>query len=42
LLVDRGFERLEQFEKRARHGLHCHRYRLGIDELWPEDIAGPQ
>lgn len=28
---------LEEYARRAVHGVHCHRYRLGIDPLWPED-----
>ncbi len=30
-------ELLAVYEEKARIGLHHHRYRLGLDELWPED-----
>jgi hypothetical protein len=36
-LVELGFTELGLYDARARHGVHCHRYRLGLDELWPED-----
>jgi len=28
---------LDQYDDAARHGVHCHKYRLGLDPLWPED-----
>jgi hypothetical protein len=28
---------LAAYERRARQGVHFHRYRLGIDPLWPQD-----
>jgi hypothetical protein len=28
---------LAEYERRARLGVHNHKYRLGIDALWPED-----
>jgi hypothetical protein len=28
---------LPEYDEKARRGVHNHRYRLGLDELWPED-----
>jgi hypothetical protein len=28
-----------EYDEKARRGVHNHRYRLGLDELWPEDGA---
>jgi hypothetical protein len=39
LLERIGFEDFSFYEARTRNGLHNHRYRLGLDELWPEDRA---
>ncbi|MBN1608795.1 MAG: hypothetical protein JW940_19365 [Polyangiaceae bacterium] len=39
LLAGVGFDDFEYYEAAMRKGLHCHRYRLGLDELWPEDRA---
>jgi len=30
-------ELLPEYDEKARFGVHNHRYRLGLDELWPED-----
>lgn len=35
-LVDLGITDLSKFEARRRLGLHAHRYRLGLEEAWPE------
>lgn len=32
---------LPEYERRARHGVHCHRYLLGLDPQQPEDDAEP-
>jgi hypothetical protein len=37
LLERLGFDDFEYYEARTHKGLHNHRYRLGLDELWPED-----
>lgn len=39
LLVSLGFEKLDLYAERERMGLHFHRYRMGIDPLWDEDLA---
>jgi hypothetical protein len=41
LLEAVGFDDFAYYAERARKGLHFHRYRLGLDELW-EDDAPPQ
>lgn len=38
-LEELGFVRLDLFDERARHGVHVHRYRMGLDELWPGDAV---
>ena len=38
-LVELAFNALELYDRQAVHGVHCHRYKLGLDELWPEDEA---
>ena len=37
LLADLGFDRWDYYAERERRGIHHHRYRLGLDELWEED-----
>jgi hypothetical protein len=27
----------EDYDRRAPHGVHCHKFRMGLDPLWPED-----
>jgi hypothetical protein len=39
LLERVGFENSDYYANRKRRGLHVHRYRLGLDDLWPEDAA---
>jgi len=34
-----GFEHLDRYDFHISRGLHYHRYRLGLEELWPEDTA---
>ena len=42
VLVELGVVDLSFFDERTRIGLHLHRYRLGIDDAWPEDgMPGP-
>jgi len=31
---------LAEFDERARRGIHYHRFRLWLDELWPDDAPG--
>jgi hypothetical protein len=42
LLADLGFEDLELYAEHERRGLHFHRYRLGIDDLWEGDLGPSQ
>jgi hypothetical protein len=37
VLAELGLTDFTLYDERARRGLHYHRYRLGIDELWPDD-----
>ena len=39
LLERLGFIHFGLFDERARHGVHAHRYRMGLDELWPSDAV---
>jgi hypothetical protein len=39
LLEQVGFTDFASYARRERLGLHFHRYRLGLDDLWPEDLA---
>ncbi|MBE7481535.1 MAG: hypothetical protein HS104_16335 [Polyangiaceae bacterium] len=38
LLESLGFEDLPAYDERTIRGLHDHRYRLGLDELWDDDL----
>ncbi len=40
VLVELGFDDLTRYDERTRTGLHFHRYRLGMEDLWPDDVAG--
>ena len=37
LLETVGFDDFGYYAERKRKGLHFHRYRLGLDELWEDD-----
>ncbi|MBL8956255.1 MAG: hypothetical protein JNK82_36115 [Myxococcaceae bacterium] len=37
LLRDAGLQDFSRYDESARRGVHFHRYRLGLDELWPGD-----
>jgi hypothetical protein len=39
LLAALGFDAFDYYAKRMRKGLHYHRYRLGLDDLWEDDAA---
>ena len=39
VLIELGLTDLSSFDKREREGLHAHRYRLGMEDAWPEDDA---
>ena len=39
VLAECGFADWTAYDDRERLRLHNHRYRLGLDELWPEDVA---
>jgi hypothetical protein len=30
---------LDEYDWRARHGVHCHRFRMGMEGLWYEDVT---
>lgn len=38
VLADLGLQDFAVYDERARTGLHNHRYRLGMDDLWPGDV----
>jgi hypothetical protein len=40
-LVQLGLHDLTRYDQRTRIGLHNHRYRLGLEDAWPIDFAGP-
>ena len=42
LLASLGFDDLAGLEVQAQHGLHNHRYRLGIEDLWECDGTLPR
>lgn len=37
LLRAAGLKDFSRYEESARRGVHFHRHRLGLDELWPDD-----
>jgi hypothetical protein len=37
-LVDLGFEDFAYYAEHERRGLHFHRYRLGIEDLWDDEL----
>jgi len=37
VLAELGLGDFHEYDERARNGLHNHRYRLGMDDLWPGD-----
>jgi hypothetical protein len=38
ILESVGFEDFDYYEERRRRGLHFHRYRLGLEDLWEDDL----
>lgn len=40
VLVKLGFADLVRYDETATRHVHNHRYRLGIDDLWPGDLTG--
>jgi hypothetical protein len=38
LLEALGFDAVDYYAERMRKGLHFHRYRLGLDDLWEDDV----